>query len=128
MASYFAAALTDLLQTRSQSEIAKISGIGQSTLSLYASGERGISVSALSELAKAFPDRGEWLNLVRAHLLDELPAEAGHEVEIGFRGYVLQEHAGSYDKDLDSTLEVLRAKAKDPDVRAVLFDLRKILQ
>ena len=79
--NHFTIALGQLTHGRTQAELARISGIPRTTISTYISGERGISVGALGELLKAFPEH-EQLELVTAHLLDEIPPAVSNRIRI----------------------------------------------
>jgi transcriptional regulator with XRE-family HTH domain len=128
--SYFSATLTRLLRNTTQAEVAGASGIPRSSIAQYATGDRGISVSALGQLLQAFPDPVDQLDLVRAHLRDETPPEVAHAVFIDTRTDVVREDPppAEWHQELGQALELLRVYAeKDPDVRRVVLDLAKIL-
>lgn len=129
---YFSNKLTQLLANRTQQPIADISGIARGTLSLYASGDRNISVGALEKLMLAFPDATERFELIRAHLQDEIPREQFNHVAIIPNGQEVHEErfrAEVYDKDMDAAIALLKLAArKDEDVRKVLLDLARVVR
>lgn len=132
--SHFSNALTRLLSGATHAEIAGASGIPRGSITQYASGDRGISVGALGQLLQAFPDAEDQLDLVRAHLRDEIPAEVFDLIDIhtkGPRSGRLQEDAPApvWKKDLDAALDLLRVRAeRDESVRKLILDLEEVLR
>jgi len=129
---YFSNQLSELLRDRTQQPVADVSGLARGTVSLYASGARNISVDALERLLKAFADPAEKFMLVRAFLLDQVPASQFAGVTIEPKRRMLQEAAalyGTIDKDLGAALAALQqAAVRDADVRKVLLDLARIVR
>lgn len=129
--SYFSQTLSRLTKDRTHAEIAAASGIPRGTVSFYASGDRGISVSALGQLLQAFPDEEDRLDLVRAHLRDEIPAEVFAAIDIRTKTtgtFREGPPAPPWKKDIDRAIEALRSKAEnDEDVRRLIMDLEKVL-
>lgn len=127
---HFSNKLSELLEDRTQQPIADTSGLARGTISLYSSGARNISVGALERLLPAFSDPAEKFALVRAFLLDQVPASEFKTVSIEPSSRTLQESAGNYqtDKDLSAAMLLLqRRAARDQDVRQVLLDLAKVV-
>lgn len=133
--SYFSTTLTALLKGRTQAEVAKASGLPRSTIANYAIDTSGITVTALGQLLQAFPDREDQLNLVRAHLRDEIPADVYAEIQIHTSmGGMVQEQSQTQSygrpwlKDLDRAFESLRVAAeRDEDLRKLIIDLEKVV-
>lgn len=128
---HFSNKLSELLQDRTQQPVADTSGLARGTISLYSSGARNISVAALEKLLEAFPDPAEKFALVRAFLLDQVPASQFDAVAIEPRNHALQEPAAEYrttDKELSAALMRLERIAKrNADLRRVLLDLARIV-
>lgn len=126
---FFATELSRLMQDRTQAEVSTASGILRGTLSLYASGDRGISVNALGELLRAFPDKEDQLALVAAHLQDEIPNNLHGAITIEFPRTSRVEEASPNAKPLDVALHLIRLRAEsDEDVRRLVLDLERILR
>lgn len=128
--SYFSTTLTRLLKDRTQSEIAKASGLPRSTIANYAIDTSGITVSALGQLLQAFPDHEDQMDLVRAHLRDEIPASIYDRVEIRTSGGTLREDRppAAWQKELDRAIDALRSAAEcNEDVRRLILDLEKVI-
>lgn len=133
--SAFSNTLTRLLAGHTQSEITEASGIPRSSIAQYASGDRGISVTALGQLLKAFPSARDQYDLVAAHLQDETPATAEPLVHISPAALLVAEPPAEYQADpehvrrLNHCIELLRIRAHtDEDVRQLILDLGKILR
>lgn len=129
--SHFSTTLTRLMSNYTQAEVASVSGIARSTIANYALGNVGITVGALGQLLRAFPQRADQLALVRAHLRDEIPADVYGEIEVEATNSSAHEDAppAPWTKDLDVAIELLRVRAmEDEDVRRLVFDLEKVLR
>lgn len=129
--SHFSTTLSRLMSNYTQAEVAAASGIARSTIANYALGNVGITVGALGQLLQAFPQRDDQLALVRAHLLDEIPADAYGEIDVEPRVSGAGEEAppAPWAKDVDGAIELLRVRAmEDEDVRRLVLDLEKVLR
>lgn len=131
--SYFSTTLNRLMKGRTQAEISKASGLPRSSIANYAIENSGITVTALAQLLGAFPDEQDRLDLVRAHLRDEIPAEVFDQITIATRCDSLAEDrpqppAPPWRKDIDRAIDMLRERAEtDPDVRQLILDLERVL-
>lgn len=148
----FSATLSRLLQDRTQAEVAAASSLPRSSIANYAIGKSGITVGALTELLKAFPDPLDQFDLIRAHLRDEIPATHYEQIDVVRRGIpdtgTLAEtnarrltkeqmqrimnpepvETPIWRKNLEAALETIRVAAeKDSDTRDLVFDLAKVL-
>lgn len=130
MPSYFSAALSRVMAGRTQAEVARAAGLPRSTVANYIVDTSGITVGALTQLLNAFPEEQDRLDLVRAHLRDETPAEVIDRIIIDCRCDSLREDPPPppWKKDIDRAIEALRARAEaDEDVRRLILDLEKVL-
>lgn len=148
--SHFSATLTRLLSGRTQSEVASAAGIPRGSLSQYATDTRGITVGALTELLKAFPDTLDQFDLIRAHLRDEIPATHYEQIDIVLKSHISDgtlretgkplsldeikkqmsdgDTTPAWRKNLEASIATIRVAAeKDEDARNLITDLAKVL-
>jgi len=126
--SFFSNELSRLLKERTQIEVAAASGLPRSSIAQYASGDRGISVAALNELLRAFPDREDQLALVAAHLQDEIPPSLHGLITIEFPRTLRVEEPSPNAKTIDEAFATLRRRSEeDDDVRKLVLHIADVV-
>lgn len=126
--SFFSNELARLLRERTQAEISAASGLPRSSIAQYANGDRGISVTALNELLKAFPDREDQLSLQAAHLQDEIAPSLHGLITIEFPRTMRVEEPSASAKTIDEALATLRRRSgEDDDVRKLVLHIANVV-
>jgi len=125
----FPRVLSDLMKSRSQADVARLSGLSQSMISHYAAGTRGITADSLSELIRAFPERSDQVRLGTAHLRDETPEDLKELIRIEFVTDAVNQEQAPYGQSIESAFELLKNRAKDnPDVRELIVILERVFR
>lgn len=119
--SYFSTALNGVLEYTSGTNLALVSGLSQSVISLYANGKRLPSRENIDALLNALPSLQDRWAVARGYLLDNCPKEFLETLykafdSIKFPSQVL-ELAGRYttDKSLDHAIKHLQYIAQADD-------------
>lgn len=121
MTSHLSHALLALIDRHKSSAtaLAAIAGIHQVTVSRACSGER-LSVESLKALCTKQPNPRDGLELLLAHLRDEVDRAGRHQTEV------------KIDADTatpDSDIRLLEAQAReDKELRAILHDLAQLVR
>lgn len=136
--SHFATELEALMGERkitSASELSKMSGVDQATLSRVRSGVQEISHQDLDRISVGFgANAGVHARLLAARLRDELRPPGGPLIEIGVRNGQshLKESAPNYGAKLppkiQKTFDVLARNIEDTELRSILTSLANLCE
>lgn len=131
--SQFSNAVTKAIEESrlSQTELAASTGISIAQINRYARGRTDIRPKILAQLLAAFSTDHQ-ARLIRAFLLDQVPAEHANAVTIHARTELVSEPAPDGLEDLPddvrNALRFIGTRASEAPVRDLILDLARILR
>lgn len=136
--SYFGTCLDEMIKRKRMKavDLAKQSGVGESLISRYRSGEQvWVSPEDLEKLSKALTtEPEEQAEILRAHLLDECHGPGSELITISYSGHRLQELPTPYQTvrlpdELERHMATIREFViKDRNVREIVEGLGNLLR